>query len=54
MNMQMMINLPQILKKACKTIQTVSVKNLQSFGPVKIDLWAKEIGKISVLHGKMD
>ena len=46
--MQMMINWPQ------KLLWPVSVPNLKLFGPTKTDLWAKEIGEISImLYGKM-
>ena len=39
----------------CKIIQLVSLPNLKSFGPMKIELWAKEVGKFCImLYGKMD
>ena len=34
---------------AYKTIQCVSVLNLKSFGPVKTELWPKEVGHFSVM-----
>ena len=52
--MQMMINLPQILVMAFKTIQPLSVLNLKSFGPMKKDLWAKEVREVCItLYGKI-
>ena len=39
---------------ANKTIQPVSVPNLKSFGPMKTDSWAKEVGEVSImLYGKI-
>ena len=39
---------------ANKTIQPVSVPNLKSFGPIKTDLWAKEVEEVSIMiYGKM-
>ena len=36
------------------TIQSVSVPNLKSFGPINTELWAKEAGEFSImLNGKM-
>ena len=38
---------------AYKTIKRVSVPNLKPFGPTKTELWAKEVGKFSImLYGK--
>ena len=44
MIMQVTINLNKIFGMAYKTIQHVSVLNLKLFGPMKTELWAKEIG----------
>ena len=39
---------------AYKTIQRVSVPNLNLFGPVKTELRAKEVGEFSImLYGKI-
>ena len=39
---------------ACKTIQLVYVPNLKLFGPMKTELWVKEVGEFSImLYGKM-
>ena len=39
---------------AYKTIKRVSVPNLKSFGPMKTELQAKEVGEFSImLYGKM-
>ena len=32
-----------------KTIKRVSVPNLKLFGPPKIELWAKELGRFSIM-----
>ena len=32
-----------------KTIQGVSIPNLKLFGPVKAELWAKEVGEFSIM-----
>ena len=32
-----------------KTIQRVSVPNLKFFGPIKTELWAKEVGDFSFM-----
>ena len=52
---QIVVNLPQILMNPVKkTIQCVSVPNLNLFGPMKTELWVKEVGKFSImLYGKM-
>ena len=34
---------------ACKTIQRVSVSSLKLFGPIKTELWAKEVGEFSII-----
>ena len=34
---------------AYKTIQLVSVPNLKLFRPMKRDLWAKEVGRFSIM-----
>ena len=37
-----------------KTIQRVSVPNLELFGPMNTELWAKEVEELSVMfYGKM-
>ena len=33
----------------CKTIHCVSVPNLKLFGPMKTELWAKEVGEFSIM-----
>ena len=39
---------------AYKTIQCVFVPTLELFGPKKTELWAKEVGKLSIiLYGKI-
>ena len=38
---------------ANETIQPVSVPNLTSFGPMKTDLWAKEVEVSVMIYGKM-
>ena len=38
---------------AYETTQRVSVPNLKLFGPMKTNLWAKEVGEFSImLHGE--
>ena len=38
----------------CKIIQHISVPNLKLFGQTKTELWAKEVGELSIkLYGKM-
>ena len=34
-------------------MQLVSARNLKSFTPIKTDLWAKEVGEISVIYNNM-
>ena len=34
---------------AHETIQRVSVPNFEVFGPLKIDLWAKEVGEFFII-----
>ena len=52
MTMQIMVNSLQILI-TYKTIQRVSVPNLNLFGPMKTELQAKEVGETSImLYGK--
>ena len=34
---------------ASKTIQCVFVSNLKLFGPIKTELWAKEVGEFSIM-----
>ena len=54
MTMQIMMNLPQNFSIAYKTIQRVSVPNLNLFGPTKTEVQAKEVGEFSImLYGKM-
>ena len=37
-----------------KTMQRVSVPNLKLFGPMKTEIWAKEVGEFSItLYGKI-
>ena len=33
----------------CKTVQRVSVPNLKLFGPIKTELWTKEVGTFSIM-----
>ena len=35
--------------KINETIQPFSVLNLKSFGPMKTDLWAKEVEEVSIM-----
>ena len=38
-----------------ETIKRVSVPNLKSFGQTKTEVWAKEVGELSImLYEKMD
>ena len=40
--------------EACRMTWHVSLPKLQSFGPLKIELWAKEVGEFSItLYGRM-
>ena len=49
-----MINFPQNFDMAYRTIKRVSVPNLNSFGPTKTELQAKEVGEFSImLYGKI-
>ena len=47
--MQIMINLPQNFDRAYKSIQRLSVSNLKGFGPMKTELWAKEVGEFLIM-----
>ena len=35
---------------ACKTMQRVSVPNLRVFGQIKTELWAKQVGELSLCN----
>ena len=35
--------------RACKTVQHVSVANLKLFGPIKTELWDKEVREFSIM-----
>ena len=35
---------------ACMTTQRVSVPNFKSFGPIDIELWAKEVRENSITY----
>ena len=49
MIIQIKVNLPKILVWPKKTLQHVSAPSLNVFGPMKTELWAKEVGEFSVM-----
>ena len=53
MIMQITINLPQIFIWPIKAYN-VSVSNLKLFGPMRTELWVKEVGEFPImLYGRM-